>query len=439
MYDIFYIGNNSKLKEKFPTAKKVETFEQAQRQCLTKMFWLVWSDVEISNDFEFDYKADDWSLDVTHVFLNGEHYDGVCLFPKRVQLHRRELDYRFFAEKKEVAVVASNPKKYDKFIINTYEDYEIALKESSTDMFWCVWPESRILDSSIFDLYFSWHNGYDRNENHVFKAIRNNEETYISGVILCSRKKVISKREIDFRYCVNKKECDKVASLTRYDIVFISYQEPDADENYANLKKRFPTAKRIHGVKGIHNAHIEAAKICTTDMFWVVDGDAVITEDFSFSHIVDRYDLRTVHVWHSINPINDLTYGYGGVKLLPRQLTIDMDTNKADMTTSISDQFKTMQGISNTTAFNTDEFSTWRSAFRECVKLASKSIERQDNEETEQRLEAWCKLGSDRKFGKWAISGACAGREYGYANCNNADALKLINDFDWLKTQFKED
>lgn len=34
-----------------------------------------------------------------------------------------------------------------------------------------------------------------------------------------------------------------------YDIVFISYNEPDADKNFATLKARFPLAKRVDGVK----------------------------------------------------------------------------------------------------------------------------------------------------------------------------------------------
>ena len=45
-----------------------------------------------------------------------------------------------------------------------------------------------------------------------------------------------------------------------YDIVFISYEEPNADDVYAELKERYPMAKRVHGVKGIHQAHIAAAK-----------------------------------------------------------------------------------------------------------------------------------------------------------------------------------
>lgn len=218
-----------------------------------------------------------------------------------------------------------------------------------------------------------------------------------------------------------------------YDIVFISYQEPNADENFEKLKQRFPMAKRVHGVKGIHQAHIAAAKKCFTKMFWVVDADAQIVDNFNFDYEVDKYNLETVHVWRSMNPINDLVYGYGGVKLLPRSLTINMDTSKPDMTTSISSKFKAVHEVANVTGFNTDPFNTWKSAFRECAKLSSKIIDRQKNEETEQRLQTWCTVGSDRRFGDYAIAGANAGREFGLSD--NID-LKLINDFDWLQEQF---
>lgn len=221
-----------------------------------------------------------------------------------------------------------------------------------------------------------------------------------------------------------------------YDIVFISYQEPNADENFERLKTKFPTAKRVHGVKGIHQAHIAAAKKCFTKMFWIVDGDAQIVDDFDFSYQVSAWDLDTVHVWRSQNPVNDLVYGYGGVKLFPRRLTIRMDTSKPDMTTSITDKFKAMPDISNVTAFNTDPYNTWRSAFRECVKLSSKIIDRQRDDETNKRLTAWCTLGDDRLYGSYAIDGAKAGEAYGARNQNNLEALKMINDFDWLKEQF---
>jgi hypothetical protein len=219
-----------------------------------------------------------------------------------------------------------------------------------------------------------------------------------------------------------------------YDIIFISYQESNAEYRYSILKQRFPYAKRIHGVKGIHQAHIEAAKISLTDMFWVVDADAIIVEDFDFSYIPKIEEQEWVHVWHSRNPVNDLTYGYGGVKLLPRQLTLDMDTTSSDMTTSISSNLKVIEEVSNITAFNIDSFSTWRSAFRECAKLASKTIDRQKKEETDERLKTWTTYASGDYSGD-ALRGARDGMRFGLSSSSN---LNLINNFDWLQEKYNE-
>lgn len=216
-----------------------------------------------------------------------------------------------------------------------------------------------------------------------------------------------------------------------YDIIFISYNEPNAEENFSRLKSRFPLAKRIDGIKGIHQAHIAAARKSFTRMFWVVDGDAEILDTFKFDY--EAKELEMVYVWHSRNPVNGLVYGNGGVKLLPKKLTIEMDTSRIDMTTSISTLFKPMPEIANITAFNTDPFSTWRSAFRECTKLASSSIDRQNDSETQQRLDTWCTLNDAVPYGFYAYTGALAGRHYGQKNASNKEALSKINDFTWLE------
>ena len=221
-----------------------------------------------------------------------------------------------------------------------------------------------------------------------------------------------------------------------YDIVFISYQEPNAEENYKNLLNKFPMTKRVHGVKGIHQAHIAAAQKCLTKMFWVVDGDAKVLEDFNFDYNVSNQYLEHVHVWRSLNPVNGLVYGYGGIKLLPRKLTLNMDVSKPDMTTSISRHFVPVSQVSNITVFNTDPFNTWKSAFRECVKLSSKVIDRQKSNETEERLNVWRSVGSDKPYGEYAIRGAHEGTNYGNEKKGNVDALKKINDFIWLKEKF---
>ena len=433
MYDIVFVGKNLEnfktLKQRFPLSKKAETLELAQQIALTKFVWVVWDDVIPCDDFEFDYTPDAWSQDVIHLFLNNEHYDGICLIPKTATITDKEIDHRFFVNNKKVDILASTPCKFEIFYTDVYEDYLQALETSKYDMFWIVPNYVNPGKRFKFDSYFS-HLG--RNTNYAYLNGK-----YHDGIVLCSKKAKFSRREFDYKFIANKKEIDIVISTPNpYDIVFISYQEPNADENYDRVIQRFPNCKRIHGVKGIHQAHIAGAKLCNTDMFWIIDGDATIVDDFKFDYQVARWDKEMVHVWRSMNPINDMVYGYGGVKLFPTQLTIDMDTSKPDMTTSISDKFKAMPNISNITGFNTDPFNTWKSAFRECAKLASKVIDRQKNEETENRLHTWQTVGEDRPYGEYAIRGAEKGADYGRTNRDNTQALKKINDFEWLKEQF---
>ena len=132
-----------------------------------------------------------------------------------------------------------------------------------------------------------------------------------------------------------------------YDVAFISYGEPQATTRYIELLTLYPNNRiyRISNVKGIHQAHIEAAKVSNTRMFYVVDADAKILPSFKFNLKLDPSEEDIVHVWRSVNPVNGLEYGYGGVKLLPRELTLNMDVNSTDMTTSISPRFKAMTEI----------------------------------------------------------------------------------------------
>jgi hypothetical protein len=439
MYDIIFIGDKTlhndtwkELKEDFPTIKNALTIKEAQKLSVTKMFWVLWPDVVLDKDFTFDFTVDDWSTEYIHVFKNGENYDGICLVPKSADVTDKELQHRFFRNKKEVEITASTPRPYQQFFINSYDDYIKAFNSSTQDLFWAIPEHVNINKEFDFTQTVSHHDQYDRRINHVFLNGK-----FHDGVILCSKRLKISAREWQFKFIAGKKEHNTIASSPKpYDVVFISYQEPNANENYRNLKTKIPNAKRVHGVKGIHNAHIEAAKLCDTPMVWIVDGDAEIVDDFNFDYQVPAWQYNHVHVWRSKNPINGLIYGYGGVKLFPRELTINMDISKPDMTTSISDKFVAVKEISNITGFNTGEFETWKSAFRECCKLSSKVIDRQKDDETDRRLKIWCSIGRDKPFGEFAIAGARAGMAYGLANKDNVESLKKINDFDWLKEQF---
>lgn len=223
-----------------------------------------------------------------------------------------------------------------------------------------------------------------------------------------------------------------------YDIVFISFAESNAEDNWNLLRSRFADAKRLHGIVGLHKAHIAASHMVRTDMFYVVDGDAVIDDGFGFDYEVRSGEQDHVHVFRARNPINDLVYGYGAVKLLPTtdvRALAERDF-KPDMTTSINRRYKVIHELSNVTAFNTDDYNSWRSAFRECAKLSSKVIDGQVDEETSKRLDTWCTIGGDRPHGHACMRGALAGRAFGEANAGDMDRLKLINDHIWMASRY---
>jgi len=168
-------------------------------------------------------------------------------------------------------------------------------------------------------------------------------------------------------------------------------------------------------------------------MFWVVDADAVIEKDFNFDYVPDVYDEEVVHVWASRNPINGLEYGYGGVKLFPTEMVRNATSWGLDFTTGLSNRFKSMPQVSCTTKFNTDAFSTWRSAFRECVKLTLNN-----DEESKQRLDAWLNTQGDEPFTAEAVRGSHEGNKFALANKDNLKELNNINDYSWLNEQYNK-
>jgi hypothetical protein len=223
-------------------------------------------------------------------------------------------------------------------------------------------------------------------------------------------------------------------TIPRLDVIFISYNEPDAEQNWQRVLEKAPYAKRVNGVKGIFEAHQAAARLAKSDMFYVVDGDAYLENSWTFDFQPTLYDRDCAYIWNSRNPINNLVYGYGGVKLFPRkQILAIKEWTKLDFATTAVGKLKVINEISNVTAFNTDEFNTWRSAFRECVKLSSS-----DNEESKARLDIWCLVGSNNPYSEYAISGARYGKEYGTRYKNNSSALTMINNYSWVAQQFKD-
>jgi hypothetical protein len=216
------------------------------------------------------------------------------------------------------------------------------------------------------------------------------------------------------------------------DIIFISYDEANADKNFATLRNRFPYAKRVHGVKGIANAHLAASKKANTKFFYVVDGDSEVLSTFDFSFKPEVWDENYVHIWHAFNPAIGIDYGYGGIKLFNKSFFKNIDINNLDFSTTLTSDIKIIDEIASITNFNSDSLRAFRGAFREAVKLTltieNKNKSKSEIAEAKERLKCWQKPKHDCRFEKLIISGVYHGiKAASKSNKSFADVMYINN------------
>jgi hypothetical protein len=238
--------------------------------------------------------------------------------------------------------------------------------------------------------------------------------------------------------------------IIEQDIIFLSYDEPNAEKNYADLCNKVPWAKRVHGVKGSDAAHKACAALSETEYFVTVDADNIIDPRFLEVEIdLDALGLTVNHVfsWCGSVHVNHLMYGNGGLKLWTRKFVNEMKTHensdpadKQGLVEFCFDeyyyQFDTCYSESYT---NASPFQAWRAGFREGVKMSldqGAKVERLAKTywQNYQRLLVWCNVGADVENGLWSIYGA---REGAYlTNCTDWDYAN-VRDFEWLTNEWE--
>lgn len=219
------------------------------------------------------------------------------------------------------------------------------------------------------------------------------------------------------------------------DIFFLSYSESNAELHWQNLVARFPRAKRLHGVCGVYRAHALLAETSESDFYFVVDGDNLVHDDFDFS-VPFVPEKKALYVWRARNPVNQLVYGFGGIKLYNRTLFQKNSTVGADVATTITPHYVPVMTLASTTCFNASPLESWRGAFRECAKLTQNIFQNPKDVQSQERLHQWLTVGAEAPFGSWCLLGANLGHSYAKERLQKQQSLVEINDFTWLKSEF---
>lgn len=243
-------------------------------------------------------------------------------------------------------------------------------------------------------------------------------------------------------------------TLKNLDVFFLTYDEPLKEERWQEIKSSLPSAKWVDGIKGFDRAHKECAQLSKGERLVIIDGDNKLLPSF-FNERIDQKLLEKNFVlsWSSINSINSLEYGNGGVKCWDKDVVLKMKTHESSESPRASSDFcfevpyfQISKSLSVTRVDITPQ-QAFRAGFREGVKMSlnrglalseaeiKEGIEKVLPSNNLFRLKTWMSVGADVKNGVWAILGSRTGflevlkREF---------SLQLLQDHSWIESYWNE-
>jgi hypothetical protein len=221
------------------------------------------------------------------------------------------------------------------------------------------------------------------------------------------------------------------------DIVYISYDEIEAEENFKKLKDLHPTAKRVHGVKGMEQALVAAAEASDTPWYYAVFAKTAIEPSFKFDFVPDYFQQPKHYIFNCRNRVNGLEYGHMGMVMYNCEMVKNGPgyyTDKMGLDYTISFPTESIPLLSCHGNFDTSPYQTWRTTFREVAKLSLFNSQKPDLE-TEYRLKVWT-TKAEGPYAEWALKGAADGVEFFEETGGDLEKMKASFDWEWLRERF---
>jgi len=226
---------------------------------------------------------------------------------------------------------------------------------------------------------------------------------------------------------------------TRYvgqplDIIFFSNGETCADSNYEHLlsiTKDLPNKViRIDKINGRVASQHAAANASTTPWYFLVNAKLRVSEKFDFSWQPNVYKSRRHYIFTATNPVNKLEYGHQAIVANNKKLTLNTVVRGLDFT--MDSRTEVVDVNSGVALYNSSEWDTWRTSFRECIKLSYAK-----DKTSKDRLNTWLTVGSG-EFAEYSMQGAKAAVEYYNSVDGELEKLKLTYDWDWIKQYYNK-
>lgn len=218
------------------------------------------------------------------------------------------------------------------------------------------------------------------------------------------------------------------------DIVYLSNGEEGAEENWEHLLKITKELKnrvvRVEGVSGRVAAYHAAAEASETPWAFTVFAKLRVNPEFDWNWQPDRMQIPKHYIFYAENPVNGLVYGHQAMIAYNKRLALANKGRGLDFT--LDDEHEVVQAISGTANYNTDPFSTWRTAFREVIKLKDEC-----SNTSQDRIIIWLTKATG-DFADYSLKGAQDAVDYYDEVKGEFDKLKLSYEWNWLQEKFNK-
>jgi len=390
----------------------LETLSRICERTDSEYIWVCASICDYTS-FDFGWEPEPWQADMLHVFASNDQREGdTFLVPVQ----------RFKAQQQRLELLGwfDTVNYVEGICVPAYAWPTVdSVHDINTFYAWIVYAGHAPVDYTP--------SNWKKPNLHVF----NNSGT----VSLCPRdcKTHFRQQLYDYPYILRHNYKNLVEKP--HDIVFISYDEKNADLNYEILSKQQPRTKRLHGVEGMENALYQAALLSETDWYFAVFAKTRLYEGFDFEYRPDRLQGEKHYIFNCRNMVNGLEYGHMGVVMYHKQMVIDShDYDVLGLDYTMSHRHDVVPVLSCYGEFNTSPFETWRAAFRETIKLAQ-AMDQTPTIETKYRLDVWCNHAQGN-YSEYCTAGARHGVEFYNTHKDNMIELKKSFRWNWLQNYF---
>jgi len=431
--EVIYLdhGNNDpglyKLKQKFPNlriTRFIESYLGSISRILSntnkKYVWIISSICDYTN-FDFSWHPTVWQQDMTHVFASDGKSKGDTFYVN-VEVFKQQSKGLELLDWLPSINYCTDQKvnRYPTPIVQFANNLIQVVKDHTFNHPYAVFTT----DNGKADLatrdYCVW-----AQKTRAVVAITENGST---SLIPRDIKTYLTTQIYDYPY-INKQRAVKNSNYQ--DVIFISNGEPMAIDNWNNLKKLCPRAKHSQGITGRELAYKTAANLSETPWFYAVFAKTEVLSDFDFTFQPDYFQEPKHYIFHSRNPLNGLEYGAMNINLYNKQLVLD---TKPGLDFTLSAKHAVVPICASISRFNTDPWITWRSAFREVLKLKLE-VDTDYRPEIAYRLNVWCSEAKGENA-EYCLAGAKDALDYYNQTQGNYEKLKLSFDWAWLQDYY---